>query len=85
LLAEALKGRWPIPKKLRPKVIRRLAEVVEDTASSPREVTTAATALLNADRINLEAIGMAIKVREHEELTERVAELERIASREKES
>jgi hypothetical protein len=53
LVKRALDEHWPIPKKLRPIVIRRLAEVIEDTGSSPREVTSAAKALLSASKINL--------------------------------
>ncbi len=77
LVERALRERWPIPKAIRKPLVERLAEIVEDTASSPREVISAAKAILSASKLNLETITATIKAREHEELIERVAELER--------
>lgn len=76
LIERALAEQWPIPKKMRKPLIERLNEIVQDTGSSPREVTSAAKAILSASKINLETITAAIKANEHEELIERVAELE---------
>jgi hypothetical protein len=77
LVAKALRERWPIPKTLRGPLIERLAQIVQDPDASPREVTAAAKAILSASKINLDAIGATIKAHEHEELAERVGELER--------
>ena len=77
LVERALRERWPIPSAIRKPLIERLAEIVEDTASSPREVISAAKAILSASKLNLENITATIKAREHEDLVERVAELER--------
>jgi hypothetical protein len=77
LLERALRERWPIPKALRKPLIERLYEIVQDTGSSPREVTAAAKAILSASKLNLESVTAAMRVREHEELVEKVEELER--------
>jgi hypothetical protein len=77
LIERALRERWPIPRTMRKPLIERLNEVVQDTASSPREVTSAAKAILQASKINLETITAAMKAQEHEELLERIRELER--------
>jgi hypothetical protein len=71
-----LRERWPIPKAIRKPLIERLNEVVQDTDSSPREVTAAARAILEASRVNLESVGVVIRVQEHEELVARLTELE---------
>jgi DNA polymerase II large subunit len=71
-----MRERWPIPKALRKPLIERLAEVVQDTACTPREVTSAAKAILSASKINLETITATIKAHEHEELVQRLTELE---------
>jgi hypothetical protein len=79
LSERALAEQWPIPKKLRKPLIDRLIEIVQDTGSSPREVTSAAKAILSATKLNLESITATIKAQEHEELVERLEELERRA------
>ncbi len=77
LLERALRERWPIPRKIRKPLIERLNEIVQDTASSPREVTSAAKAILSASKLNLESLTATMKIQEHEELIERLEELER--------
>jgi hypothetical protein len=77
LVERALRERWPIPKALRKPLIERLNEIVQDTASSPREVTSAAKAILEASKINMAAIGTVIKARQAEDFAERLEELER--------
>jgi hypothetical protein len=77
LVERALRERWPIPKAIRRPLIERLYEIIQDTESSPREVTSAAKAILTASKLNLETITATMKAREHEELIERLAELER--------
>jgi hypothetical protein len=76
LIERALAEQWPIPKKLRKPLIDRLNEIVQDTGSSPREVTSAAKAILYASKLNLEIITATIKAQEHEELVGRLEELE---------
>jgi hypothetical protein len=77
LLARALREHWSIPTDLRPALIERLAAIVRDPAASPREITSAAKAILNASRLNLDGIAATIKAEEHEDLIARVSELER--------
>src|SRR5436305_2784353 len=77
LIERALRERWPIPKALRRPLIERLAEIVQDTGSTPREVTSAAKAILGASKLNLETIAATIKAQEHEELLDRIDELEK--------
>jgi hypothetical protein len=79
LVERAIAESWPIPDKLRPRLIKRLARIMMDRDASPREATSAAKALLSASKINLESIATAMKAQEHEELVERVEELERKA------
>jgi hypothetical protein len=76
LIERALRERWPIPKSIRKPLIERLNEIVQDTESSPREVTSAAKAILSASKLNLETITATIKAQEHEELVARLSELE---------
>jgi hypothetical protein len=76
LLERVLRERWPIPNAIRRPLIERLYEIVQDTESSPREVTSAAKAILTAGKLNLEAITATMKAREHEEFAERLAVLE---------
>jgi hypothetical protein len=76
LVERALRESWPIPEDLRPLLVRRLAHIVESDNSSPREVTSAAKAILSASKINLDAVGVAISAEQHEELTERLEKLE---------
>ena len=77
LVGRGLRERRPIPKAIRKPLIERLAEIVHDTDSSPREVTSAAKAILSASKINLETIAATIKAQEHEEVIGRIEELEK--------
>jgi hypothetical protein len=84
LVERALRERWPIPKALRKPLIERLVEIVQDTGSTPREVTSAAKAILSASKLNLEAIATTMKAQEHDELVRRVEEMEhRLESQER--
>ena len=51
-MARALEQRWPISDKVRKAIVGRLVQIVADPASSPREVTAAAKALLAAESQN---------------------------------
>jgi hypothetical protein len=77
LVERALRERWPIPKAIRKPLVDRLNKIIQDTQSSPREVVSAARAILAASRINLESSAVAAKLRETEELVAWVEELEK--------
>ena len=74
-MSRAIRERWPIPQALRRPLIERLANVVQDPAASPREVVSAARAVLAASKINLEGIAATIKAREFEESGKEIEEL----------
>jgi hypothetical protein len=57
-------------------MINRLVEIVQDTASTPREVTSAAKAILTASRLNLEVVAKAIDADRHENILKRLEALE---------
>jgi len=73
----ALRERWRIPKAMRGILIDRLGRILEDAGAAPREVTSAAKAILSASKINLENVSVAVKALEHLELEERMTEIER--------
>ena len=75
--ARTMRERWGIPGPLREPLIERLSEIVRDRKSSHREVLSATSAILTASKINLANIELAIKVQTHEELEERMTEIER--------
>jgi len=77
LVGRALRERWRIRKGLRGTLIDRLAQILEDAASGPREVTAAAKAILSASKINLENISVAVKAIEQTDLEVRMTEIER--------
>ena len=52
LMARALTQRWPVTPEYRGIIVRKLMKVIADPASSPREVTAAAKALLAAESQN---------------------------------
>ena len=52
MMARAVTQRWPISNEYRASIIRRLMRVLADPASSPREVTAAAKALIAAESQN---------------------------------
>lgn len=76
LVERAIRERWPIPTKIRRPLIERLFEIIEDTESSPREVTSAAKAILSASKLNLESIAATMKAQNHEEFEDRLTALE---------
>jgi len=77
LVERALRERWRIPKAMRGTLIERLGRIVDDAGSGPREVTSAAKAILTASKINLQNITVSIKAHEHDELEDRMTEIER--------
>ncbi len=69
--------RWAIPGSLRLPLVERLGEIVRDPEAPHRDVLSAVSAILTASKINLANIALTIKVQTHEELEERVTEIER--------
>lgn len=52
MMAKALEQRWPMSDNVRKVVVARLAKIVADTSTSPREATAAARALIAAEGQN---------------------------------
>jgi hypothetical protein len=59
LLIRALQHGWKIPAEMREKVVAVLCEITSDAKARPRERTAAARALLQASRVDLDAIRAA--------------------------
>jgi hypothetical protein len=59
LYERALRHGWDVPSETRAEVVRVLAEIVRDGQAKRRERTAAARALLQATRVDLEAIRVA--------------------------
>ena len=59
LFCRALREGWDVPAARRPAVIARLVEIATGKDSAPREATAAARALLQAARLQLEAVKVA--------------------------
>jgi hypothetical protein len=76
LLERALRAGWPVRPELRAKVLDRLEAVIDDPQASHRETTSASKALMDATRLELAAIETAIRAEQHEEIAERVREIE---------
>jgi len=70
MMARALQQRWPIDDKLRAGIIGALVRVLGDPNASPREKTSAAKALMAAERQNQEDEHKLIDVRIHQRNTE---------------
>jgi hypothetical protein len=73
LMAKALTQRWPVTPEYRGIIVRKLMKVIADPASSPREVTAAAKALLAAEAQNQadehKAVDVSLRT-EHDRLDE---------------
>ena len=59
LYERALRNGWDVPAETRAEVVRVLAEIVRDGNAKRRERTAAARALLQATRVELEAVRVA--------------------------
>jgi hypothetical protein len=79
LMGRAMRERWAIPASLRRPLVERLGEIVRDPEAPQLDVLSAVSAILTADKINLANVAFSIKVQRHEELEERVTEIERRA------
>jgi hypothetical protein len=60
LAERALRESWDVPAELRPELVQVLADLARSPTASPRERTSAIKALLQASRINLDAIQTAM-------------------------
>ena len=72
-----MRERWAIPGSLRRPLVERLGEIVRDPEAQHRDLLSAVSAILTASKINLANIALTIKVQTHEELEERMTEIER--------
>ena len=59
LLIRALLHGWKVPAEMREKVVVVLYQITSDAKARPRERTAAARALLQASRVELDAIRAA--------------------------
>jgi hypothetical protein len=75
LYERALSQGWDIPAELRTKIIKMLGEITSDGGSTKRERTAAARALVQASRVELDAIRVAM-LAQFEDMTRRLAALE---------
>jgi predicted RND superfamily exporter protein len=78
LMERALHERWEIPDAVRGPLMKRLSVIVQDPSSAPREVLAAAGVLLAASKINLAHIATSINAERHEELEQRMTEIEQL-------
>jgi len=51
-MARAVCQRWPMTPEMRQEVLERLCRIVRDPVASPREVTSAAKAIMSAEAQN---------------------------------
>jgi hypothetical protein len=77
LIERAMRERWAIPGSLRQPLVDRLGEIVREPEAPHRDVLSVVSAILTASEINLANIALTIKVQRHEELEERMTEIER--------
>lgn len=75
LYIRALRQGWNIPTKKRTGIIKILFEIVQDTSATRRERTSAARALMQASRVELDAIRVA-QGAQYENLVRRMEALE---------
>jgi hypothetical protein len=54
MMARALTQRWPVPPEYKTIIVKQLMKVIADPQSSPREKTSAAKALMAAEKQNQE-------------------------------
>jgi hypothetical protein len=75
LYERALRNGWDVPVETRTEVVQMLGKIVRDGTAKHRERTAAARALLQATRVDLEAIRVAQGVL-YEDLAGRLEALE---------
>ena len=75
LLERALNHGWDVPQELRATIITVLGEIVNDGKATKRERTSAARAVMQASRVELDAIRVA-QGAQYEDLIRRMQALE---------
>lgn len=75
LLIRALRQGWDIPAGLRAQIVAVLGEIISDKGATRRERTSAARALMQASRVELDAIRVA-QGTQHEDVIRRLEALE---------
>lgn len=60
LVRRAIANGWPIPAELRAEIVEKLAGVIRDPDTSPRELIAASKCIVGADGLNLQAERIAI-------------------------
>jgi len=75
LYVRALKQGWNIPRGMRSEIVKQLHGIITAEKSKSRERTSAARALLQASRVELDAIRLAYGA-DHENLNKRIEALE---------
>jgi uncharacterized protein YhaN len=62
MMAKAIQNNWPLTDEHRKAIVQVLLRITLDPESSRRERTSAAKALMAADKLNLEAAALEIRV-----------------------
>jgi hypothetical protein len=75
LYIRALRQGWNIPAKKRTGIIQVLFDMVQDQAATPRERTAAARALMQASRLELDAIRV-VQGTQYEDMVRRLEAIE---------
>ena len=77
MLSQALAESWDIPSDTRQAIVERLGMVVADPEAKLRAFLAASKTLAGLSRFNLTVVDVAIRAEVHQDLGERVVELER--------
>ena len=75
LYARAVRQGWQVPARVRSEIVEMLRTIATDREASRRERTSAARALMQATRVELDAIRVAHGA-QYEDLIRRLSELE---------
>jgi hypothetical protein len=76
LLERAIRESWDLPEATRQAMVARLGTLMSDPTTKIRAFLAVAKTLTALSRINLSAVDVAIRAEVHEDLGERVANLE---------
>ncbi len=76
LTERAIRESWDLPEGTRQAMLARLGTLISDPTTKTRAFLAAAKTLIAVSRVNLSAVDVAIRAEVHEDLGERVAELE---------
>jgi hypothetical protein len=78
LVERAAREGWAVSGRLRTAMVRKLAALINNEKTRPRELVAAAKVLAALSRTNLAGIETQIRAEEHAELKARVEELEQM-------